>query len=318
MRAVIVQADGSLAVSETPAPTPGPGEVLVKVAAAGVNRADILQAQGHYPPPKGASEILGLEVSGTIADPNGTMWETGAPVVALLAGGGYAEYVAVPAGQVVSPPPGVDLINAAGVLEVAATALSNFDHVSLRPGESVLIHGGTGGVGSFAIQYCKALGCKVFATAGSADKLKLCVDMGAEAAFDYHGDWLADLKQATDQLGANVILDVMGAKYLELNVKALSMDGRLVIIGLQGGTKGTLDINRLLNKRALVTATGLRFRPDAQKAEICKAVVDRVWPLYKEGEIQLPEISRYPLERVSEAHQYLTSGENVGKIVLTM
>ncbi|MDR3070985.1 MAG: zinc-binding dehydrogenase, partial [Propionibacteriaceae bacterium] len=234
------------------------------------------------------------------------------------AGGGYAEYAAVPAGQVVHLPGGIDLTTAAGLIEVAATVVSNLTHVALLPGETFLVHGGTGGIGSFAIQYAKTLGCKVITTAGSAEKLKICLSLGADLALDYHDDWLAALLEHTKRRGVDVILDVIGAKYLQANVSALALGGRLVIIGMQGGTKGTLDINRLLNKRALVTATSLRFRPVAQKAEICSTVERQIWPLYGNGQIKAPPTTQFELTEVAAAHRLLDSGDNVGKIVLTL
>lgn len=321
MRIVTVTAAGpaeNLVIADAPQPTPAAGEVLISVVASGVNRADLLQRQGFYPPPPGISEVIGLEVSGTIAAVGSdvTGWTVGEPCVALLAGGGYAEYVIVPAGQVIRPPAGVDLISAAGLIEVAATVVSNFDHVHLSSGETVLIHGGAGGIGTFAIQYAVALGARVIVTAGSPEKLQLCQDLGADVALDYHDDWAGGVRAATDDRGVDVILDVMGAKYLEDNVSCLAADGRLVIIGLQGGRKGTLDLNRLLIKRATVTATSLRFRPLAQKAAICTAVAERVWPLIASGAIRLAPETRFAATEVAAAHVQLESGTNTGKIVL--
>jgi putative PIG3 family NAD(P)H quinone oxidoreductase len=323
MRIVTVTEPGgpeNLVIAEAPRPEPAPGEVVVRVRAAGVNRADLLQRQGHYPPPPGTTEVIGLEVSGTVADVGEgvTGREVGEDVVALLAGGGYAEYVRVPAGQVIPPPEGMDLVSAAGLIEVAATVLSNFDHVHLASGESVLIHGGAGGIGTFAIQYARALGARVLVTAGTSEKLELCRRLGADVAVDYHDDWAAAVKEATDGRGVDVILDVMGAKYLEANVASLAMDGRLVVIGLQGGRKGTLDLNRLLTRRATVTATSLRFRPVEQKAAICAAVAERVWPLVSAGRILPAPETRFPLDQVADAHRRLESGENTGKVILTL
>jgi putative PIG3 family NAD(P)H quinone oxidoreductase len=312
MRIVDVTAPGgpeNLVLAEAPTPVPGPGKLLVAVRAAGVNRADLLQRQGYYPPPPGISEVIGLEVSGTVAALGEGVdgWEPGDPCVALLAGGGYADFVAVPAGQVIPPPPGVDLVSAAGIIEVAATVASNFDHVHLAAGETVLIHGGAGGIGTFAIQYAKALGARVLVTAGTEAKRDLCRALGADVALDYRGDWPVD-----------VILDVMGAKYLEPNVASLAPDGRLVVIGLQGGRKGTLDLNALLAKRAVVTATSLRGRPVEQKAAICAIVESRVWPMLADGRIAPVPERRFPLEQVADAHRYLESGEHTGKVILTL
>ncbi len=323
MRIVTVTEPGgpeNLVIAEAPRPSAGPGEVVIRVHAAGVNRADLLQRQGFYPPPPGISEVIGLEVSGTIDEVGDgvTGWQPGAECAALLAGGGYAEYVSVPAGQVLPPPPGVDLVSAAGLVEVAATVVSNFDHVHLTSGETLLVHGGAGGIGTFAIQYAKALGARVLTTAGSADKLALCRELGADVALDYHDDWAAAVGEATSGRGVDVILDVIGAKYLETNVAALGMDGRLVVIGLQGGRRGTLDLNQLLVKRGTVTATSLRGRPVAQKAAVCASVVERVWPLVASGAIRLAPETRFPLEQVADAHRRLESGENVGKVILTI
>ena len=323
MRIVTVTAPGgaeNLTISDAPRPVAGPGEVVISVRAAGVNRADLLQRQGHYPPPPGISEVIGLEVSGTIESvgEDVTGWAVGDECVALLAGGGYADLVSVPAGQVVAVPMGVDLVSAAGLIEVAATVLSNFDHVHLSEGETVLIHGGAGGIGTFAIQYAKALGARVLTTAGSADKLDLCRELGADVAIDYHDDWADQVLTATDAKGVDVILDVIGAKYLEANVAALAADGRLVVIGMQGGTKGTLNLGMLLGKRGTVTATSLRGRPVGQKAGICAAVAERVWPLIEAGQLKLAPETRFPLEQVAEAHRHLESGTHTGKVILTL
>ncbi len=305
-------------MAEVAKPTLSPGQVLVKTIAAGVNRADILQRKGFYPPPPGTSDIIGLEVSGIIAEvaPDVSDWHGGEQVVALLAGGGYAEYVAVPAGQVISPPAGMDPVSAAGIIEVAATVLSNLDRVRLSAGETFLVHGGTGGIGAFAIQYAKAIGARVITTAGSAAKLEVCRDLGADVAIDYHDDWAAAVADTTGGRGVDVILDIMGAKYLEANIATLGTDGRLVVIGLQGGRKGTLDLNALLTKRATVTATSLRFRPPEQKAQICTDVAARVWPLVESGLIRFPHETRVPVAEVARAHELLESGQNIGKIVL--
>lgn len=323
MRAITVTEPGgpdALAVSEVPTPSPGEGELLVNVVAAGVNRADTLQRRGHYPPPKGVTDIIGLEVAGVVAEVGASVegWNAGDECVALLAGGGYAEYVAVPAGQVVRPPEGVDLVTAAGLIEVAATVVSNMRHVHLADGETFLVHGGTGGIGAFAIQYAKQHGCRVAATAGSPEKVELCRELGADIALDYHDDWVAGLKEATDGRGVDVILDVMGAKYLGDNVKSLARLGRLVVIGLQGGVKGELNLNALLGKCATVTATSLRFRPASEKAEICAAVASDVWPMVADWRIRLARETRVPFAEVQRAHELLESGDNVGKIILTL
>ncbi len=304
-------------VEEVPDPRPGKGEVLVAVVAAGVNRADLMQRQGHYPPPPGASETIGLEVSGHVAALGEGVdgLEVGQPCVALLAGGGYAERVVVPAGQVVVPPPGYDLVDAAGVLEVAATVWSTLAHAHLAAGETFLVHGGAGGIGSFAIQYARALGATVVATAGSEDKLQHCRDLGADHAFSYRDDWAAQVREVSER-GVDVVLDNMGAKYLQTHVDLLAPDGRLVVIGLQGGRRAELDLGALLPKRASVSAISLRGRPLAQKADICRRVAGEVWPLLADRTIRPTPLTTFGLDEVVEAHRRLESGDNVGKIVL--
>ena len=321
MLAIVVREPGGpeqLVWAEVPTPAPRPGEVLVRTAAAGVNRADLLQRRGLYPPPPGASELLGLEASGIVEalGEGVTALSVGDPVIALLPGGGYAEYFTAAASVCLAPPSGVDLVPAAGLIEAAATVLSNLDAARLAPSETVLIHGGAGGVGSFAIQYARALGCRVIVTAGSADKLDYCRRLGAEVAIDYHDDWAGQVKAATDGRGADVILDVIGAAYLEPNVATLAIDGRLVIIGTQKGNRGTLDIGRLLTKRGVVMATSLRGRPLEAKAAICARVAERVWPLYEDGRIGLPETAVIPMPEAARAHELLDSGASKGKIVL--
>ncbi|MDR1768301.1 MAG: NAD(P)H-quinone oxidoreductase [Propionibacteriaceae bacterium] len=319
MKIIDVQ-DGALVPGAAETPEPGLGEIRVKVVAAGVNRADVLQRKGFYPPPPGISEVIGLEVSGTVDSlgPEAEGWAVGEECVALLAGGGYAEYAVVPAGQAVPPPKGVDLVTSAGLLEVAATVMSNFSHARLASGETVLLHGGAGGIGTFAIQYAKALGARVITTAGTPEKLAFCRELGADEAVDYHDDWAARVNKLTGGRGVDVILDIMGAKYLEANVASLADDGRLVVIGLQGGRKGTLDLNRLLTKRATVTATSLRFRPVAGKVEICQRVAREIWPLVESGAIKPAPTTTYPFDEAAAAHAQLESGDNVGRIVLVL
>lgn len=320
MRAVIVTDPGgpeALEVTELPDPEPGPGEVVLDVVASAVNRADVLQRQGNYPPPKGASEVLGLECSGRVAAVGEGVegWQVGDEACALLAGGGYAEKVAVPAGQLMPVPEGVDLATAASIPEVACTVWSNlFMVAALRPGERLLVHGGAGGIGSFAIQVATALGARVFATAGSPEKRELCTSLGAERAIDYREEDFVEILKETG--GADVILDVMGAKYLGRNVQALATEGRLVIIGMQGGTKAELDIATLLRKRGAVIATSLRARPVNEKASICATVVEHVWPLYAAGSLRTQVTEEFPLDRVAEAHQLMESGRASGKILL--
>ncbi len=324
MRAILTSAPGGpevLQLGERPDLTPGPTEVVIEVAAAGVNRADLLQRQGFYPPPAGASDVIGLECSGIVRAVGGGVagWSVGDEVCALLSGGGYAEQVLVPAGQVMPLPPGVGLIEAAGVPEVAATVYSNLAMTAaVMPGEWVLIHGGGSGIGSFAIQWARAVGARVAVTAGSPLKLARCAELGAEVLIDYRdGDFVEALRSGTAGHGADVILDIMGAKYLDPNVRALAVAGRIVTIGLQGGVRGELDLGRLLSVRGTIAATSLRARPEAQKVQICAELVEHVWPLFERGDLR-PVIDRaLPLAQAAEAHRALAAGEVVGKVLLT-
>lgn len=322
MRAAVTSGTGGpdvLSVGEVDEPTPAAGEVLLDVVATAVNRADTLQRRGFYPPPPGASDIIGLECSGRIAALGEGVegWSVGDEVCALLAGGGYAERVAVPVGQVMPVPAGVSLVEAAALPEVTATVWSNvFMTAHLAKGERFLVHGGAGGIGTMAIQLAAARGAEVFATGGSPDKLELCRSLGASRAISYRDeDFVEVLKEAG---GADVILDNMGASYLGRNVEALATGGRLVIIGMQGGAKGELDINALLRKRASVTATSLRARPLAEKAAICCGVVENVWPLVASGAIRPIVENTMPLDDVATAHQLMEDGGHSGKIVLTV
>jgi putative PIG3 family NAD(P)H quinone oxidoreductase len=324
MRAVVADGAGGpevLSVEERPDPEPGPGEVVLDVAAAGLNRADLLQRQGFYPPPPGASDILGMECSGTVATVGEgvTGWEVGDQACALLSAGAYATKVALPAGQLMPVPEGVDLVTAAALPEVACTVWSNvFMAAGLRPDETLLVHGGAGGIGTFAIQLAAAYGARVFTTAGTPEKRELVRELGAEIAIDYRQeDFVEVVKQATDGAGADVILDNMGASYLARNVAALATEGRLVIIGMQGGTKAELDINALLRKRGAIVATTLRARPGVQKAAICAAVVEHVWPFVADGSVRAVVDTTLPLDRAAQAHALMESGEHSGKILLT-
>ena len=324
MRAVTVSEPGGpevLTLAELPDPEPGSGELVIDVAATAVNRADLLQRQGLYPPPPGASDIIGLECSGTVSavGPETGSWQVGDQVCALLAGGGYATRVCVPAGQVMPVPDGVDVVTAAALPEVACTVWSNvFMVAGLQPDEHFLVHGGAGGIGTFAIQLASALGARVLTTAGSAEKLAVCADLGADVAINYReDDFVEAVRGATDGQGADVILDNMGASYLGRNVEALATEGRLVIIGMQGGTKGELDISVLLRKRGAVVATALRSRPTAEKAAICAAVAEHVWPLVSDGRIRPIVHTTLPLAEAGDAHALMEAGDNVGKILLT-
>jgi putative PIG3 family NAD(P)H quinone oxidoreductase len=325
MRAITVTGAGGpevLQVSQVPDAEAGPGEVLVRVAATAVNRADIMQREGHYPPPPGASDVIGLECSGTVeAVGEGVEgWAVGTPVCALLAGGGYAGLVAVPAGQVLPAPEGVDLVDAAALPEVTCTVWSNvFLTAGLRPGELLLVHGGSSGIGTMAIQLAREVGARVAVTAGSAEKLERCRELGAEVLVNYReDDFVEAVKAATDGRGADVVLDNMGAKYLARNVDVLAPNGRVVTIGLQGGRKGELDLGKLLSKRAAVIATSLRARPVEEKAAIVAAVREHVWPLVAAGAVRPVVHTRMPLEQVADAHRLVEGSTHVGKVVLTL
>jgi putative PIG3 family NAD(P)H quinone oxidoreductase len=327
MRAVVVESPDQLAWREVPDAQPAEGEVLIKVSAAGLNRADLLQAAGYYPPPPGASEILGLEVSGVIAEvgpevtkwPAVTKWSAGQKVCALLAGGGYAEYVAVPAPQVMPLPDDMDLQQAAALPEVACTVWSSLVMTAgLSAGQTLLVHGGASGVGSHAIQVGHALGVKVAVTAGSAAKLELARELGADITINYKDeDFVARVQAETG--GADVILDIIGAAYLDRNVDALALDGRLVIIGLQGGTTAELNLGKLHAKRGHVIATALRSRPvdgPAGKGRIVDAVVRNVWPMIGDGRVRPVIGAVFPVEEATSAHKLLASGDVTGKVLL--
>ncbi|MEU5419371.1 NAD(P)H-quinone oxidoreductase [Streptomyces sp. NPDC020667] len=324
MHAITIPQPGgpeALVWAEVPDPVPGSGEVLVDVVASAVNRADVVQRQGFYDPPPGASPYPGLECSGRIAalGPGVSGWAVGDEVCALLAGGGYAEKVCVPVGQLLPVPEGLDLVTAAGLPEVTATVWSNVFMVAhLRPGETLLVHGGGSGIGTMAVQLAKAVGARVAVTAGSRDKLERCRELGADILIDYREqDFVEELAKVTGGVGADVILDIVGAKYLARNVDALAVNGRLVIIGLQGGRKAELDLGTLLTKRAAVMGTSLRGRPLAEKATIVAAVREHVWPLIAGGRVR-PVVDRtMPLREAAEAHRVLEESTHVGKVLLT-
>ncbi|AIR99472.1 NAD(P)H-quinone oxidoreductase [Streptomyces glaucescens] len=323
MHAITIPEPGgpeALTWTEVPDPEPGEGEVLVEVVASAVNRADILQRQGHYAPPPGASPYPGLECSGRIAalGPGVGGWSVGDEVCALLAGGGYAEKVAVPAGQLLPVPKGVGLREAAALPEVTCTVWSNVFMVAhLRPGETLLVHGGSSGIGTMAIQLAKAVGARVAVTAGTREKLDRCAELGADILINYREqDFVAEIREATGGAGADVILDNMGAKYLDRNVRALAVNGRLAIIGMQGGVKGELNIGALLAKRAAITATSLRARPLAEKASIVAAVREHVWPLFGGGRIR-PVVDReVPMSEAPAGHRLLEESGHIGKVLL--
>ncbi|GAA4637536.1 NAD(P)H-quinone oxidoreductase [Actinoallomurus vinaceus] len=319
MHAIVIEKPGDpdvLRWREVPDPVIGHDEVLLDVVAAGVNRADLMQRLGFYPPPEGAPEYPGLEVSGRVAAVGDgvTGWTVGDEACALLSGGGYATRVAVPAGQLLPVPRGLSLVEAAALPEVACTVWGNvFMLAGLRSGESFLVHGGAGGIGTMAIQLAKAYGARVLCTAGSEEKLERCRELGADVAINYRTEDFVEAARPVD-----VILDNMGAKYLPRNVAALGTGGRLVVIGLQGGGVGELDLGALLTKRASVHATSLRARPLDEKAEIVAGVREHVWPLVESGAVR-PILDRtLPMAEAAAAHRTMEESAHVGKIVLTV
>ncbi|MFG2043362.1 NAD(P)H-quinone oxidoreductase [Dactylosporangium sp. NPDC048998] len=317
MHAITIERPGGPEVlrwTEVPDPAPAAGEVLIEVAAAGVNRADALQRQGNYPPPTDAPPYPGMEVSGRIRELGDGVhgWHVGQEVCALISGGGYAELAVAPAGQILPVPKGVSVVDAAGLPEVAATVFSNVvDVARLKPGDTLLVHGGGSGVGTFAVQLGKALGATVVATARAAKHERL-LQLGAERVIDYTAEDFSKSVQA------DVILDIMGGSYLKQNVDALKVGGRLVVIGLQGGRRGDLDLGQLLTKRATVAGTTLRARPAAEKAAIVRGVREEVWPLVEEGMVHPVIHERFPMGEAAEAHRLLESNGHFGKILLTI
>lgn len=323
MKAITIPEPGeaeALVLADVPPPEPAEGEVRIRVAAAGVNRADIMQRKGFYDPPPGSSPYPGLEVSGTVdaLGEGAEGWAMGDEVCALLVGGGYAEQVCAPATQVLPVPAGVSLEDAAALPEVVCTVWSNvFMTANLLPGQTLLVHGGSSGIGTMAIQLAREVGARVAVTAGSAEKLQACKALGAEVLVNYREqDFVEEIKAATDGAGADVILDNMGAKYLARNVDALAVGGRLVVIGLQGGTTAELNLNTLLRKRAAVIATSLRARPLPEKAAIVAAVREHVWPLVESGRVRPVVHSRHPLAEAAAAHREMESSGHIGKILL--
>ncbi|MET8255916.1 NAD(P)H-quinone oxidoreductase [Micromonospora sp. NPDC005205] len=322
MRAITIPEPGgpdALVWAEVPDPEPGPDEVIVDVRASGVNRADLLQRQGHYPPPPGVPAYPGLECSGVITEVGAEVagWAVGQQVCALLAGGGYAERVAVPAGQLL-PVPACDPVDAAALPEVACTVWSNLVQVArLGGGDTLLVHGGGSGIGTFAIQFGAALGVTVLTTAREAKHTRLR-ELGAAHVIDYREqDFVEEVRRITDGRGVDVILDIMGGSYLGRNVSALATGGRLVVIGMQGGRKAELDLGALLARRASVAATSLRSRPLAEKAEIVQGVRDEVWPLVEAGRIRPIVDRRLPMTEAAQAHRLVESNDHFGKVLLT-
>jgi putative PIG3 family NAD(P)H quinone oxidoreductase len=323
MRAVVITEPGGPEVmrwQEVPDPVPGPGEVIVEIAASGVNRADLMQREGHYPPPPGAPPYPGLECSGrvTAVGADVTAWRPGDEVCALLAGGGYAEQVAVPAGQLLPIPEKLTFAQAGALPEAVCTVYSNlFQVAGLASGELLLVHGGSSGIGTIAIQLGKAFGARVACTAGSPRKLARCRELGADVAINYHDeDFVAAVRDATDGAGADVILDIMGASYLERNLAALATNGRLVIIGRQGGSRAEIDLGVLQGKRASLYATTLRARPAREKAAVVAAVRDQVWPLVSAGKVAAVIDRELPMSQAAQAHRAMAASEHIGKILL--
>jgi putative PIG3 family NAD(P)H quinone oxidoreductase len=325
MKAVVVSEPGgpeNLRLDEVPDPVAGAGEVVVDITAAGVNRPDVLQRRGVYPPPPGAPPYLGLECSGTVSavgDGAGD-WAPGDRVCALLAGGGYAERVAVPAGQLLPVPDGVPLADAAALPEVVCTVWSNvFMAAGLRPGETLLVHGGSSGIGTMAIQLARQVGARVAVTAGTQAKLTRCKELGAEILVNYREEDFVDVvKEATGGRGADVVLDSIGAKYLDRNLDVLAINGRLAVIGLLGGAKAELDLAKLMSKRGAVLGTLLRPRPVAEKAAIVASVREHVWPLLAQGTVRPVIHQRWPLAEAAEAHRTMEASTHVGKLLLTV
>ncbi|WP_062318673.1 NAD(P)H-quinone oxidoreductase [Demequina maris] len=319
MKATIVTAPGgpeALSLEDVPAPVPGADDAVMRITAAGVNRADILQREGRYPSPPGAPDWPGLEAAGVVEQaPASSPWRPGDRVCALLPGGGYAERVAVDASLLLPVPDGLTGVEAASLVEAACTVVSNLDAARARAGETILIHGGSGGVGTAAIQIAKARGLRVLTTAGGPERVRRCLELGADEAFDHRAqDWAAGVRALG---GADIVLDVVGAAYLATNVAVLRTGGRLVVIGMQKGARGELDLGALLARRASVIGTTLRARPLAERAAIVARVREEVWPLVP-ARVRPVVHATYPLARAADAHRALESGEVFGKVVLTV
>ncbi len=307
---------------QTDVPEAGPGQVLIKVHAAGINRPDVLQRQGLYPAPKGHSPILGLEVAGEIAatGDGATRFKVGDKVMALVNGGGYAQYCVAEEPATLPIPTGLSMVEAAAIPETFFTVWHNvFERAALKPGEWFMIHGGTSGIGVTAIQLAKAFGAKVIATAGSTDKCAACTSLGADRAVDYRAEDFVDVvKDVTDKRGVDVILDMVGGDYIERNIRSLGDDGRLVYIAFLKGSKVEVDLMRVMLKRLTITGSTLRIRPTEVKGRIARALEEKVVPLIAEGKIRVVMDSSFPLEDVAKAHERLEAGQHIGKIVLTM
>ena len=311
-----------LVAGERPQPTAGPGEVLIKVAAAGVNYPDVMQRKGWYPPPPGAPDILGLEVAGTVAavGEGAEPWRIGDMVCALVAGGGYAEYCVAPAPQCLPIPRGMDLVHAAAIPETAFTVWTNlFQRGRLTAGETVLVHGGTSGIGTMAIQMARALGARVFATAGTVEKCAACVALGAEQAFNYREvDFVQATLDATGGRGVDVVLDIVGGDYMQRNIDVLALDGRMVMVGQLRGTRSEINTTPIFRKRLTITGSTLRARSVTEKGALARDVRQHVWPLLESGQVRIPIHATFPLRAAGEAHRMMESSSHIGKIVLTM
>ncbi|MFV0284595.1 MAG: NAD(P)H-quinone oxidoreductase [Castellaniella sp.] len=323
MQAIEITAPGgpeALRLTERPTPVPGPGEVLIEVEAAGVNRPDVFQRQGSYPPPDGASDLPGLEVAGRIVggEPESAGFKQGDAVCALVTGGGYAQFCVAPAAQCLPMPAGLSMIEAAALPETYFTVWSNvFERGALTTGETLLVHGGASGIGTTAIALARAFGHTVYATAGSPERVRAVEALGCVRGIDYHTqDFVAEIKALTDGRGVDVILDMVAGSYLERNIEILADDGRLVMIALLGGARGTLNCGQVMRRRLTVTGSTLRARPVEVKARIARALRERVWPLLDSGALRPSIHATFPLEAAARAHAMMDAGEQIGKIVL--
>jgi len=325
LTAIAIRAPGGpemLVPEQRPMPAPGPGEILVKVAAAGVNRPDVMQRQGLYPPPKGATDIPGLEIAGTVvACGSGvTRWKSGDQVTALVVGGGYADYCLAVEGHALPIPDGLSAAEAAAIPETFFTVWHNvFERGGLKAGETLLVHGGSSGIGTAAIRLAKSFGARVFVTAGSAEKCEACRKLGADLAINYKTeDFVAAVKQATDGKGAEVILDMVGGDYIERNYEAAAVEGRVVQIAFQGSAKATVNYMRLMLKRLHHTGSTLRARANADKTAIARAIEAEVWPRVAAGKVRPVIDKTYPLAEAAAAHARMETSQHIGKIVLTV
>lgn len=325
MRVVEIKQPGGpemLVAATRPLPMPAEGELLIRIAAAGVNRPDVIQRQGSYPPPPGASDLPGLEVAGSVAalGPGVTGWQVGDPVCALLAGGGYAEFATAPAQQCLPVPAGLDMVQAAALPETVFTVWTNvFERGGLQAGESLLVHGGTSGIGTIAIQLAKALGAKVYATAGGPEKAQACETLGADRGIDYRSeDFVAVIRHVTEKRGVDVVLDMVGGDYLPRNIDCLAPDGRHVTIAFLRGPKAEINLAPVMLKRLTLTGSTLRARSVAQKGALAAAVRAHVWPLVEAGRVKPVIHATFPLEQACSAHRLMESSGHIGKIVLTI